>query len=72
MNGESIKWSIRSLHPICLKHNAEINNSIARKITGIGSENEVKRHFISLGKRNLIERVPDKGGSKASWRMKSR
>jgi len=55
-----------------LNHNAEINNRTARKITGIGSENEVKRCFIALASKGIIERVPDKGGSKAAWKLKSK
>ncbi len=53
-----------------LKHNHEINNKTAREITGIGSENQVKRCFIALSNRGIIERVPEKGGSKAAWRLK--
>jgi ATP-dependent DNA helicase RecG len=54
-----------------LKHNSEINNKTTRDITGIGSENQVKRCFIALAKRGLIERVPKKLGGKASWQLKS-
>jgi hypothetical protein len=39
-----------------------------RKMTGIGSENEVKRIFLRLAKAHQIERVPGKGGGAAAWR----
>jgi ATP-dependent DNA helicase RecG len=37
-------------------------------MTGIGSENEVKRIFLRLAKAHQIERVPGKGGGAAAWR----
>lgn len=46
----------------------EITNSIARELTGIGSENSMKEVFYRLAKRNLIERVPGKLGSASAWR----
>lgn len=50
-----------------LENNAEVTNRIARELTGIRSENSMKEVFLSLNKRGLIERVPDKLGNKAAW-----
>ena len=51
-----------------LKAHDEITNSIARELTGIGSENSMKEVFYRLAKRNLIERVPGKLGSASACR----
>jgi ATP-dependent DNA helicase RecG len=51
-----------------LETNDEISNMRVRKMTGIGSENEVKRIFLRLAKAHQIERVPGKGGGAAAWR----
>jgi ATP-dependent DNA helicase RecG len=51
-----------------LDTNDEITNMRVRKMTGIGSENEVKRIFLRLAKARQIERVPGKGGGSAAWR----
>ncbi len=53
-----------------LKSNKEINNKIARDLTGVKSENMVKTYFYALRDRGLIERVPDKRGSKSAWKLK--
>lgn len=53
-----------------LRSNLEINNSLARDLTGVKSENAVKRHFYALKNRELIEPVPGKAGSKSAWRLK--
>jgi ATP-dependent DNA helicase RecG len=50
-----------------LENHDEITNSIARELTGIGSENKVKRVFYGLRDSGLIERVPGKKGSAAAW-----
>lgn len=50
-----------------LKHHDSIANSQARDITGIKSENEVKRVFLKLAKEGLIERVPGLRGSASRW-----
>jgi hypothetical protein len=47
----------------------EITNSVARELTGIASENEMKRVFYSLRDARMIEPVPDKKGSKSAWRI---
>ncbi len=46
----------------------EITNSIARALTGIKSENTMKDVFLSLNRRQMLERVPGKLGNKAAWR----
>ena len=50
-----------------LKDNEEINNSIAREICFIGSENSVKRIFQKIIKAGLIERVPDRPLNKTGY-----
>ena len=52
-----------------LGKNDEISNSIVRKLTGIGSENKVKRIFEKLMAAEQIERVPGKEGSAAAYRV---
>jgi len=51
-----------------LSTNDEINNSIARKITYIGSENAVKRIFNKLIATGLIERIPDRPLARTGYR----
>ena len=51
-----------------LENNAEITNAQARDLTGIKSENAVKKEFYKLRDKNIIERVPKKGGGHAAWR----
>jgi ATP-dependent DNA helicase RecG len=46
----------------------EITNPIGREITGIKSENAMKRVFYRLKERNLLEQVPEKRGRNAAWR----
>ncbi|MGW5096019.1 ATP-binding protein [Streptomyces nodosus] len=50
-----------------LESHPEITNKRVRELTGIGSENEVKRIFLRLAGANQIERVPGKGGGSAAW-----
>jgi len=52
-----------------LSNNDTISNRIARKITGIDSENAMKMVFYRLRDRGLLQRVPNKGGSKAAWQL---
>jgi len=52
-----------------LKQNKDINNSKAREITGIKSENKMKSVFIKLSDKKIIERVPGKGGRSSAWRL---
>ncbi len=51
-----------------LENHDEINNSKARELTGITSENSMKQVFYRLRKQSLIERVPNKHGPKSAWR----
>ncbi len=51
-----------------LDNHDEISNSVARDLTGIRSENMMKNVFLSLSRRQLVERVPGKNGNKAAWR----
>jgi ATP-dependent DNA helicase RecG len=53
-----------------LERQETIRNSQAREITGIRSENEVKRVFLRLAKDGRIERVPRLRGSASLWRKK--
>lgn len=53
-----------------LENHNEINNEIARNITGIKSENAVKRHFYKLRDRGMIEMIPEKRGVNSAWRKK--
>lgn len=50
-------------------HN-EITNSIGRKLSGIKSENSMKRVFWRLRDNNLLEMIPGRKGSAAAWRKK--
>jgi ATP-dependent DNA helicase RecG len=50
-----------------LENNDEITNSIVRQLTGIGSENRVKRVFEKLMGAKEIERVPGKEGYLAAY-----
>lgn len=51
-----------------LKANPEINNSKAREITFIGSENSVKRIFNKMIKNKMIERIPDRPQARTGYR----
>lgn len=51
-----------------LKSNPEINNSKAREITFIGSENSVKRIFNKMIKSKMIERIPDRPQARTGYR----
>jgi ATP-dependent DNA helicase RecG len=50
-----------------LEKHSTIKNRIARDLTGIHSENEMKNVFYRLRDQKLIERVPDKKGNSAEW-----
>lgn len=52
-----------------LENNKAITNQQAREITGIKSENSVKREFYKLRDEGLLERVPGLGGSRSAWRL---
>lgn len=51
-----------------LQRHDEINNAVARQITGITSENRVKEVFYRLRDAGKLERVPDRRGSASAWR----
>lgn len=51
-----------------LKNNDEINNSRARAITFIGSENRVKNIFRKMMAAEIIERIPDRSQGKTGYR----
>lgn len=55
-----------------LKTHDEINNAIARQITGITSENKVKEVFYRLRDAGKLERVPGRLGSASAWRRPPR
>ncbi|HEY4589012.1 MAG TPA: ATP-dependent DNA helicase RecG, partial [Thermoanaerobaculia bacterium] len=55
-----------------LDQNPEINNAIARQITGITSENKVKDVFYRLRDAGKLERVPGRKGSASAWRRPAR
>jgi ATP-dependent DNA helicase RecG len=51
-----------------LQENEEINNSTARRLCSIGSENTVKRIFAKMVKAGVINRIPDRPQIKAGYR----
>jgi ATP-dependent DNA helicase RecG len=51
-----------------LEQNLEITNAIARKITGIKSENTMKNVFYRLRNAGELEQTPKVKGRKISWR----
>ncbi|MFI6291743.1 ATP-binding protein [Nonomuraea sp. NPDC050790] len=53
-----------------LQNNAEIRNSVGRQLTGIESENAMKRIFYKLRDRGKIELVPARNKFNAAWRLK--
>ena len=53
-----------------LENHAEITNSKGRALTGIKSENAMKRVFWKLRDQGLIEMIPGRAGSKSAWRKK--
>jgi len=55
-----------------LETHSEINNTTARGITGIQSENAVKNRFKNLEKIGLIEMVPGRLGPKKAWQKKEK
>ncbi|MGC5397739.1 RNA-binding domain-containing protein [Streptomyces sp. DT20] len=53
-----------------LESNDEIVNRIARQLTGIPSENHMKRVFYKLRDAGKIEPVPGRSRARAAWRIK--
>lgn len=54
-----------------MKTHNEITNRIGREITGIESENTMKRVFWKLRDEKMLEMIPDRKGSNSAWRLKS-
>jgi ATP-dependent DNA helicase RecG len=52
--------------------NNQITNAQARELTGIKSENAVKREFYKLRDQGTIEQVPEKRGRHAAWQKVKR
>lgn len=52
-----------------LQNNIEVANAQVRALTGIGSENEVKRIFQRMIKTGELERIPDRAQSQAAYRL---
>ena len=52
-----------------LKKYTLVTNSEARVITGIKSENSMKKVFNRLRHEGLIELVPDRRGSMSAWQI---
>ena len=55
-----------------LSQHPEINNAIARQVTGITSENKVKDVFYRLRDAGKLEWVPGRKGSASAWRRPAR
>ena len=53
-----------------LDDHEEITNSQGRKLTGIKSENKMKRGFWRLRDQGLIEMIPGRALCKSAWRKK--
>ena len=54
-----------------LENHGEITNRIGRDMSGIKSENTMKRVFWRLRDNGMVEMVPGRKGSAAAWRKKS-
>lgn len=54
-----------------LENHDEITNRIGRDLSGIKSENTMKRVFWRLRDKDMVEMVPGRNGSAAAWRKKS-
>lgn len=52
--------------------NKSITNRVARKLTGIRSENSMKNVFIRLRDRGLIRQVPGRSGFSSAWQKTKR
>ena len=52
-----------------LSENDEISNRVVRDLTGIGSENRVKRIFQKLMEAGEIERIPDRSLAQTGYRI---
>ncbi|WGU97234.1 ATP-binding protein [Paenibacillus dendritiformis] len=54
-----------------MKDHSEITNSLGRELTGIKSENTMKRVFWKLRDSGMLEPVPGKKGPASAWRKKT-
>ncbi len=52
-----------------LENHEEIRNKIARQLTGIESENSIKKVFYRLRDAGKIEKIPGRTNFHAAWRM---
>ena len=52
-----------------LEENPEISNRVVRELTGIGSENRVKRIFQKMMEAGEIERIPDRSLARTAYRI---
>lgn len=52
-----------------MKSHSEITNKIGREITGIESENVMKRVFWKLRDAQMLEMIPNRKGSKSAWQL---
>jgi ATP-dependent DNA helicase RecG len=52
-----------------LQNNGEISNAVVRELTGIGSENKVKRVFQRMIKANELESIPGRSLRDAAYRL---
>ncbi len=52
-----------------LQNNDKVTNARVRELTGIGSENEVKRIFQRMIKAEELERIPGRAQSQAAYRL---
>lgn len=52
-----------------LQNNDEVTNARVRELTGIGSENEVKRIFQRMIRAGELERIPGRAQSQAAYRL---
>lgn len=53
-----------------LESHSEITNREGRKLTGIKSENSMKRVFWKLRDKGIVEMIPGRARCKAAWRKK--
>jgi len=52
-----------------MQDHEEITNTKGRELTGIKSENSMKRVFIKLRETGLLEQIPGRNGPSAAWRL---
>ncbi|MGI6181272.1 MAG: ATP-binding protein, partial [Agathobaculum sp.] len=52
-----------------MKTHSEITNSVGRELTGITSENTMKRVFWKLRDSGLLERIPGRNAAASAWRL---